>query len=192
MVGAGPGLSGSVACRVGDEGYEVVLVGLGSTALAVRAQDLGTRGIAAVSYAIDVTDVATFRAALTSIGKRVGRIDVLHFNSSALQTERSLDLSVEERVDDMALGVGALLKAVLGARPHGVGWPRDGNGKRRGGRALDRVASQGVQKARLRNLVQSIDAPRPKSNEVVAGFRHGLVDRWLAARAILEQARKRS
>ena len=62
-----------------------------------------------------------------------GRIDVLHFNPSAFREKDPLELTVAELLEDVALGVGALLTAVQAARPVHVG-RRPGHGHRQHGR----------------------------------------------------------
>ena len=86
-------------------------------------------------------------------------LSVLHVNPSAYREKDPLALTVPELLEDVALGVGALLTAVQAARPF---MSRGGRVSVTGSMAADqpwhRAASLGVQKAGLRNLVHSIDA----------------------------------
>lgn len=158
VVGAGPGVSGSVARRFGREGYRTVLLGLDSVVLAELADSLRADGIQVVVAAVDITDTEAFRGAMTSIGDSVGRIDVLHFNPSAFRQKSPLELSPEELAEDVRLGIGALLSAVQGARPFmSAGARVTATGSMAADRPWNEAASLGVQKAGLRNLVDSID-----------------------------------
>jgi NADP-dependent 3-hydroxy acid dehydrogenase YdfG len=161
VVGAGPGVSGSVACAWAAEGYDVGLVGLDPDALAalterIRAVD---DGATVESRTADLTDVPATTAAITGLGERFGRVDVLHFNPSALRQEDPLALTVEHLLADVALGVGALLTAVQAARPFLAAGSRiTVTGSMAADEPWNQAASLGVQKAGVRNLVHSIDA----------------------------------
>src|SRR3954453_18095577 len=117
VVGAGPGVSGSVARCFAREGYDVGLLGVDAEqlgALGDELQEAGANGQAAV---VDVTDVEATTDVITSMGEVFERIDVLHFNPSAFREKPPLELTVDELLADVALGVGALLTAVQAARP---------------------------------------------------------------------------
>ena len=159
IVGAGPGVSGSVARRFARERYDVGLVGVDPTALEELAAELRDLGVDVADAAVDITDVPAATAALAGLAERFGRVDVLHFNPSAFRERDPLTLTVPELLDDVALGVGALLTSVQAVRP------RLRPGSRvtvTGSMAADEpwhmAASLGVQKAGVRNLVHSIDA----------------------------------
>ena len=107
----------------------------------------------------DVTDAAAATEAIAGLGERLGRVDLLHFNPSAFRGKHPMELTAEELLADVALGVGALLTAVQAARPFMV---EGGRVTVTGSMAADQpspaAASLGVQKAGVRNLVQSLDA----------------------------------
>jgi NAD(P)-dependent dehydrogenase (short-subunit alcohol dehydrogenase family) len=159
VVGAGPGVGGSVARRFGREGYDAALVSRSEPQLAALGEQLRTEGISAEWRACDITDDPALREAVTGFGERAGRIDVLHFNPSAFTQKDPLELSPDELLADVRLGVGGLLSAVQAARP----FLRRGSrvlatGSRAADRPWNQAASLGVQKAGLRNLVHSVDA----------------------------------
>lgn len=159
VVGAGPGVSWSVARRFGAAGHDIVLLGLEPEVLDTLAEDLRSTGITAAVHAVDVTDAVAFKAVLKSVGDSAGRIDVLHFNPSAFRQKSPLELSSEELAQDVALGVGALLTAVQGARPFmSAGGRVTATGSMAADQPWNQAASLGVQKAGMRNLVHSIDA----------------------------------
>lgn len=159
VVGAGPGVSGSVARRFAREGYDVGLLGVDQEQLDTLAAELRDLDRRVESAIVDVTDGEAARAAVDRMGTAFGRIDVLHFNPSAFREKDPLELSVPELLEDVALGVGALLTAVQAARPHlRPGGRVTATGSMAADKPWNRAASLGVQKAGLRNLVHSIDA----------------------------------
>lgn len=170
VVGAGPGVSGSVARRFAREGYDVALVGREQAVLAELADGLGSLGATVHTAQVDVTDVPAATAAISGLAERLGRVDVLHFNPSAFREQDPLELSVADLLTDVALGVGALLTAVQAVRPHLAAGARvTATGSLAADKPWHRAASLGVQKAGLRNLVHSIDATlRPHGARAVS------------------------
>ena len=159
LLGAGPGVGKSVARRFHDDGYRVVLVARDGARLTALAEELRGAGTRLDTVALDLTDEAAVRAAVTDVGRRFGHIDILHFNPSAWRQQDPLHLGVEELLDDLRLGVPPLLSAVQAARP----FLRPGarivvTGSAAAERPWHEAASLGVQKAALRNLVISLDA----------------------------------
>ena len=158
VVGAGPGVSGSVARRFADEGYDVGLLGHDHRVLDELVADLEARGAAVGHAVVDVTDETAARDAVRRMGEHTGRIDVLHFNPSAYREKDPLSLTVAELLEDVALGVGALLTVVQAARPFmSAGGRISVTGSMAADQPWEGAASLGVQKAGVRNLVQSID-----------------------------------
>jgi NAD(P)-dependent dehydrogenase (short-subunit alcohol dehydrogenase family) len=158
VVGAGPGVSGSVARRFAREGYDVALVGIDERVLGDLGDELGSLG-ATVEWAVaDLTDAHAAGAEIARLGERFGRVDVLHFNPSAFREKDPLSLTVPELLDDVALGVGALLTTVQAARPFmSSGGRVTVTGSMAADKPWNKAASLGVQKAGVRNLVHSID-----------------------------------
>src|SRR6478752_4127384 len=158
IVGAGPGVSGSVARRFAREGYDVGLLGADGAQLVLLAEQLEELGAAVGRTVVDVTDVEETRAAITRFGGFADRIDVLHFNPSAFREKDPLELTVDELLEDVALGVGALLTAVQAARPFmSAGGRVTVTGSMAADQPWHQAASLGVQKAGVRNLVHSLD-----------------------------------
>jgi NADP-dependent 3-hydroxy acid dehydrogenase YdfG len=159
VVGAGPGVSGSVARRFADEGYDVGLLGVDRHVLDDLTTDLEQRGATVLAAEVDITDPDAATLAVQGIGQAWGRIDVLHFNPSAFREKDPLELTVPELLEDVALGVGALLTAVQASRPFlRAGSRVSVTGSMAADRPWHRAASLGVQKAGVRNLVHSLDA----------------------------------
>jgi NAD(P)-dependent dehydrogenase (short-subunit alcohol dehydrogenase family) len=158
VVGAGPGVSGSVARRFAREGYDAGLLGIDADQLARLGAELEELGAAVGHTVVDVTDVDAASGAIRRMGEHTGRIDVLHFNPSAFREKDPLELTVAELLEDVALGVGALLTAVQAARPFmSAGGRVTVTGSMAADQPWNRAASLGVQKAGVRNLVRSLD-----------------------------------
>lgn len=170
VVGAGPGVSGSVARRFADEGYDVGLLGVDRQVLDDLTADLEDRGATVLPAQVDITDTDAATAAVRAVGEAWGRIDVLHFNPSAYREKDPLELTVPELLEDVALGVGALLTAVQAARPFLAAGSRISvTGSMAADRPWHGAASLGVQKAGVRNLVHSLDdALAPKGIRAVS------------------------
>ena len=158
VVGAGPGVSGSVARRFARDGYDVGLLGTDEEQLVGLGAELREDGRRVEHAVVDITDAEPATAAVTRMGERFGRIDVLHFNPSAFREKDPLELTVAELLEDVALGVGALLTAVQAARPFmSAGGRISVTGSMAADEPWEGAASLGVQKAGVRNLVRSID-----------------------------------
>ena len=162
VVGAGPGVSGALARRYAAEGWAVGLVG--RSAVESVAAEVRGHAAAVVTARADLAGPEAAREAVAEVARGLvdggaGRVDVLHFNPSAYREKDPLELSVPELLADVALGVGGLLTAVQATRPFLTAGSRvTVTGSMAADRPWHRAASLGVQKAGLRNLVQSLDA----------------------------------
>jgi NAD(P)-dependent dehydrogenase (short-subunit alcohol dehydrogenase family) len=158
VVGAGPGVSGSVARRFGREGYDVALVGNDEQAVTALGEELQAAGVTAGWTIADITDPGLVSAAIKRFGDHTGRIDVLHFNPSAFRAKGPLELTPAELAEDVGVGVGALLTALQAAHPFMMAGARvTATGSMAADEPSPGATSLGVQKAALRNLVHSID-----------------------------------
>lgn len=158
VVGAGPGVSGSVARRFAREGYDVGLLGIDESVLGDLGDELRSLGATVEWGVADLTDADAAGAEITRLGERFGRVDVLHFNPSAFREKDPLSLTVPELLEDVALGVGALLTTVQAARPFmSSGGRVTVTGSMAADKPWNKAASLGVQKAGVRNLVHSLD-----------------------------------
>ena len=158
VVGAGPGVSGSVARRFASEGYDVGLLGIDEAQLQELAGQVEALGGTAGWAVVDITDVEAATAAVQRFGEHAGHLDVLHFNPSAFREKHPLELTVADLLEDVALGVGALLTVVQAARPFmSSGGRVTVTGSMAADEPWNKAASLGVQKAGVRNLVRSLD-----------------------------------
>jgi NAD(P)-dependent dehydrogenase (short-subunit alcohol dehydrogenase family) len=158
VIGAGPGISGSVARRYVSEGYDAALVGVHEQVLVDLAGELEPLGATVRHGVADITDVDAATEVVRALAEGFGRVDVLHFNPSAFRQKDPLQLTVDELLADVALGVGALLTTLQAARPSmSSGGRVTATGSMAADAPWNEAASLGVQKAGLRNLVRSID-----------------------------------
>ncbi|QHE73323.1 SDR family NAD(P)-dependent oxidoreductase [Rhodococcus sp. WAY2] len=159
VIGAGPGVSRSVALRFARKGYDAALVGVDAAQLAALTDELADVGARVNSLEIDITDTDRALPALRELLEAVGPVDVLHFNPSAYTEQGPAELSAQQLLVDVALGVGGLLTALQAARPvMSPGARITVTGSMAADQPWHGAASLGVQKAGVRNLVQSIDA----------------------------------
>ncbi len=159
VAGAGPGVSGSLARIFAREGRPLGLVGVDEEAVAALAAETRAAGVRVETRLTDLTDDAATRAAVTGLAQALGPVDVLHFNPSAFRERDPLELTPAELLQDVALGVGALLTVVQAARAHlHPGSRISVTGSMAADAPWHRAASLGVQKAGVRNLVHSLDA----------------------------------
>ena len=157
--GCRSGVSGSFARLLADDGWDVGLVGADQAVLDELSADLEGRGATVGTALADVTDTEAATAAYTRMADHTGRVDLLHFNPSAFREKDPLELPVAELLQDVALGVGALLTAVQAVRPYmSAGARVTVTGSMAADKPWNRAASLGVQKAGVRNLVHSLDA----------------------------------
>jgi NAD(P)-dependent dehydrogenase (short-subunit alcohol dehydrogenase family) len=158
IVGAGPGVSGALARLWADAGHPVGLLGTEEEQLGILADDLASRGVRVLAIAADVTDEPAARSALSRLAHELGPVDVLHFNPSRFRAADPLALTVPQLLEDVALGVGALLTALQAVRPSMRSGSRvSATGSMAADEPWSGAPSLGVQKAGLRNLVKSID-----------------------------------
>ncbi len=157
VIGAGPGVGAAVARRFARDGLDVALLGLAGPDLEALGRSLQDEGLATRWAGAELTDPEGLGEAVRELGG--SHVAVLHFNPSAWRAKNPLELSVAELLEDVHVGVGALLTAVQAARPA----MRSGSritvtGSMAADRPSAQAASLGVQKAAVRNLVHSLDA----------------------------------
>ncbi|MFJ9315856.1 SDR family oxidoreductase [Pimelobacter simplex] len=158
IAGAGPGVSGSLARLYAAEGGRVGLLGADAEVLAALRTDVEGAGAEALTTVADLNDDGATRSAVTRMAEQLGHVDVVHFNPSTYREKDPLSLTPDELLDDVRLGVGALLSVVQAARPFmGPGGRVTATGSMAADSPWHGAASLGVQKAGLQNLVRSLD-----------------------------------
>ncbi|RHW23676.1 SDR family NAD(P)-dependent oxidoreductase [Nocardioides immobilis] len=158
VVGAGPRIGAALALRLAEEGYDVGLVGLDTGVMDELVARIGEVGRSAFAAVADVADSDALAAAVQDLAASLGSVELLHFNPSWWRSKSPLSLTPQELAADVSFGVGGLLVALQAALPTMRAGSRI---TATGSVAADApnvvAASLGVQKAGLRNLVQSID-----------------------------------
>jgi NADP-dependent 3-hydroxy acid dehydrogenase YdfG len=158
IIGAGPGISYSVAKRFGREGFRVALVSRNSEKLAELVNRLAGEGIDALAATADVSNEQSLLEAVASLESQIGHPDVVVFNPSGFSMKELLEQdwdTIKWATDVSAGGLFHLMKIIL---PHCLSV---GTGKilvTGGGTALKGVANMvalSVGKAAMRNLVQA-------------------------------------
>ena len=84
VLGTGPGLGMSMARRFAREGFAVALVSRTDARHAGYRAELAARGVAARSYAADVTDPVQVRDVLARIAADLGEIDTVYYGPAAV------------------------------------------------------------------------------------------------------------
>jgi short-subunit dehydrogenase len=89
IVGAGPGLSASIARRFGKEGFSVTLVARREQALEELAGQLRDTDISVDTFTADAADPHTFRAALDDLAQRIAPAVVV-YNAALITSDNVL------------------------------------------------------------------------------------------------------
>jgi NADP-dependent 3-hydroxy acid dehydrogenase YdfG len=158
IVGAGPGISYSIAKRFGGAGFRVALVARNPYKLNKLVDELAAMGIDAISASADVAQPDSLRAAIEVIHDQMGHPDVIVFNPSGFAMKEILDQDWETirwATDVSAGGLFHLMKMML---PYCLEHNRGKILVTGGGTALQGVADMAalsVGKAAMRNLVQA-------------------------------------
>jgi NADP-dependent 3-hydroxy acid dehydrogenase YdfG len=157
VVGAGPGISGATARRLGAEGYGVGLIARREDALARHGEELRAEGIRTEWAPGQSADPGSLTTAVTRLADLLGPVDVLLYNVSVGRQVTVPELSPEDLLADVAAGAVGLQTAVRAVLP-GMRDRGGGTVLATGSISADRpsasMASLGVQKAALRALVQ--------------------------------------
>jgi len=111
VVGAGPGLSASIARRFGREGFTVTLVARREQALAELASQLGGEGISVDTATADAADPHAFRTAMERLAQR-STPSVVVYNAALITRDNILDIDADDALRSYAVNVlGAITTA---------------------------------------------------------------------------------
>ena len=157
IVGAGPGISGATARRLGREGCAVTLLARREDTLVAEAAELARDGIEVGWATADAADAAGLTAGIErGIGER-GPVDVLLHNVSIGREVGLADLTPEQLAADVAAGALALhtgVRTVLPGMQERGGGTVLATGSGTWDRPIPSLPTLGAQKAALRALVQ--------------------------------------
>jgi len=112
IVGAGQGISQSVAARFGREGYIIALVARRQSALDEYAAELAAAGIEARGYAADAGDAASLKAAFAQIVDQHGAPEVLVYNAAAVHEGPPSAFDAEAVFADLRVNLGGAILSV--------------------------------------------------------------------------------
>lgn len=157
IVGAGPGISGATAGRLAADGYDVGLIARREPALVEQGNALRDQGVRVEWAGANAGDPGALASAVGQLLDTLGPVDVLLYNVSAGRQVTVEDLSPEDLLTDLAVGVVGLQTAVRAVLP-GMRERGSGTVLVTGGGAADHpitaMATLGVQKAAVRALAQ--------------------------------------
>lgn len=122
ITGAGRGIGKAIATRLAAEGANVVIADIDEASAQAAAAEIGER---AHGVAVDVTDRASFRAAIAATVERFGRLDVLFNNAGISKTVRFLDTSEDDFDRIMAVNARGVL---IGTQEAAEQFKRQGGG----------------------------------------------------------------
>lgn len=120
IVGAGPGISLSTARRFGREGFKVALIARSLKSLQQYEEDLKKEGIEAKGFPGDASSEESLKAAIDSVIKTYGNIDVLLYNAAILKPGKPTELSVDDLIYDFKVNVAGALTSVKEVVPQMV------------------------------------------------------------------------
>src|SRR4051812_14364804 len=124
ILGAGPGLSVSIARRFGREGFAVTLVARRAAALADLAEPLARAGITVDTATADAADARGFRATLERLAERITP-SVVVYNAARIAADSILTLDEDDLLSSYAINV---LGAISAAQVFAPALRRSGSG----------------------------------------------------------------
>ncbi|WP_329171644.1 SDR family NAD(P)-dependent oxidoreductase [Streptomyces sp. NBC_01477] len=170
VIGAGPGIGRSVACRFAREGLPVALVARTAGTLAGVADAVSRFGVPVVSLTADSADETALRAALDAAVGEFGLPEVVVYNAALVRPDAPGQLSARAQLDAWAVNVVGALTAAAHLLP---GMARRGSGSFlvTGGmpEPKPQYVSLSLGKAGLRTLVTLLDQEYGPSGVHVAG-----------------------
>jgi short-subunit dehydrogenase len=110
ILGAGPGLSASVARRFGAEGYAITLVARSEQNLTALAQELRSDGITVDTATADAADSKGFRATLKDLADRITP-GVVVYNAALITSDSILDIDEDYLLSSYAVNVVGAISA---------------------------------------------------------------------------------
>jgi short-subunit dehydrogenase len=110
ILGAGPGLSNSIARRFAREGFAVTLVARREQALAELADQLRAEGIAVDTATADAGDPHRFRSALEGLAERITP-GVVVYNAALITSDSTLGINEDYVLPSYAVNVLGAISA---------------------------------------------------------------------------------
>ena len=113
IVGAGAGISQSVAKTFGKQGFSVALLSRNADKLRPFVAELAQENIQAKAFSADVSDETAIKSAISDIKNTFGRIDIVHYNAAAMRMVNVLEETAETLKQDFAINVAGLQTIAL-------------------------------------------------------------------------------
>jgi NAD(P)-dependent dehydrogenase (short-subunit alcohol dehydrogenase family) len=117
VIGAGPGIGGSVASRFAREGWPVALIARSRRSLQQVSDTVSRLGVPVVARLADSTDEAALRDALDDAARELGPPDVVVYNAALVRADASGELSLTALLDTWAVNVAGALTAATHVAP---------------------------------------------------------------------------
>ena len=117
IMGAGPGNGMAIARRFGREDFTVILMARSSTNLQSMAEELTAANITTDTLATDVGDQAMLRANLQTVITRWATPRVLVFNAVGVHPDAPSQLTPDDLLADLQIGVLGALVATQSVLP---------------------------------------------------------------------------
>jgi 2-hydroxycyclohexanecarboxyl-CoA dehydrogenase len=126
VTGAASGMGLAVARRLAADGHRVALLDLDGDALVTAADDLQTAGSKVVSAPVDVTDRPGVDAAMGTVRKELGPIEIVVTSAGFDEFQTFTDISVEGWEHMLAVNLTGTFHCLQSAIPDMVdgGWGR--------------------------------------------------------------------
>ncbi|GAB2588539.1 SDR family NAD(P)-dependent oxidoreductase [Spirosoma areae] len=113
ILGAGAGISQSVAKAFGRQGFSIALVSRNAEKLNSFTEELTNENIVSQAFTGDVSDEAAMQKTVADIKAALGRIDVVHYNAAAMRMVNVLDETAETLIADFKVNVAGLQTIAL-------------------------------------------------------------------------------
>jgi NADP-dependent 3-hydroxy acid dehydrogenase YdfG len=117
MIGAGPGIGGSVARRFASEGMPVALIARTTKTVQAVAETLEAYGVATLTLTADVADEAALVAALDTSTAAFGAPEAVVYNAAIIQRDAPGELSVQRHQAAWAVNVVGAITAAAHLAP---------------------------------------------------------------------------
>jgi NADP-dependent 3-hydroxy acid dehydrogenase YdfG len=178
IIGAGEGISKSVAEKFGTSGFSVALISRRKDKLEKLAAGLREKGIDAQAFVGDAGDAESMKDAFDQVWEKFNDIDVVHYNAARVKQVSIENETADSLTRDFKVNVGGIMTVLKMVLPD---MEKKNEGTillTGGGFALHpdpKYGSLAIGKAGVRNLAQSLHAAlKPKNIFVgtvtVAGF----------------------
>lgn len=105
IVGAGPGLSRSVAEKFGAKGFNVALIARRQSELDAHVASLAKRSITAAGFAADATNEQQLSGAFANIREKFGQVDVLLYNAAVIAPVSAVDATAQLTNDHLQVNL---------------------------------------------------------------------------------------